>query len=109
MSSLKDAASLNNSDMSVTPEVCHLEMGPYVASAAVAFESHAAMAVRILESSMKLCCVGAGVGNGQSTPWSTTPHDVDAHGVPENASSRFTSLPMHQPRSWSKAEAEGNM
>ena len=22
--------------------------------------------------------VGAGVGNGQSTPWSLTPHDVDA-------------------------------
>ena len=37
------------------------------------------------------------------------PHDVDSHGVPENAWSRFTSLLTHQPRSWSKAEASRNI
>jgi len=58
MSSLKDAAAVlqeeledaqNKYDMSVTPEVSHVEMWPYVASAAVAFESHAATACSIFQ------------------------------------------------------------
>jgi len=51
MSSSKDDA-LNNADMSVTPDVSHVEMWPYAASAAVAFESHDATAVLMLLSSM---------------------------------------------------------
>ena len=38
-----------------------------------------------------------------------TPHDVDSHGVPSNAFSIVPSVKTsstHQPRSWSKAEAE---
>ena len=58
MSSLKDAAAVlqllspdtpqNNHDMSVTPPVAHVEIWPYVASAAVASENHAATAVLML-------------------------------------------------------------
>jgi hypothetical protein len=49
---------LNKYDMSVTPPVCHFEMWPYVASAAVASASHAVTAVRMLVSSK-----GTFVGN----------------------------------------------
>ena len=61
MSSLKDAAAellyeqscaQNNSDMSVTPPVSHVEMWPYVTSAAVASENHATTAVLMLLSVM---------------------------------------------------------
>ena len=45
--------------MSVTPPVAHVEMWPYVASAAVGSESHAATAVRTLVSSRGT--VGTGV------------------------------------------------
>ena len=38
--------------MSVTPEVAHVEMWPYVASAAVASETHAATAVLMVSSVM---------------------------------------------------------
>ena len=58
MSSLKDAAAVLQSDspdspqnsffMSVTPDVSHVEMWPYVALAAVASASHAATAVLML-------------------------------------------------------------
>ena len=63
MSSLKDAAAelqdllkspypdKTNRDMSVTPPVSHVEMWPYVASAAVASENHAVTAVRMVVSS----------------------------------------------------------
>ena len=80
MSSLKDAAAelqdsshdapQNNSDMSVTPPVAHEEMWPYIASAAVASESHAATAVLIVVSSatkgvaVGAAVVGAGVAVG---------------------------------------------
>jgi len=61
MSSLKEAAAVlqeleddtlaqNNRYMFVTPDVSHVEMWPYVASAAVGFESHASRAVYILLS-----------------------------------------------------------
>ena len=61
MSSLKEAAAVlqeleddtlaqNNRYMFVTPDVSHVEMWPYVASAAVGFESHASRAVNILLS-----------------------------------------------------------
>ena len=63
MSSLKDAAAVlhpseiksddpqnKKSDMSVTPDVSHVEMWPYVASAAALSESHAATAVLIVLS-----------------------------------------------------------
>ena len=72
MSSLKDAAAElhllsqshgeNNNSMSVTPPVAHVEMWPYVASAAVGFESHAATAVLMLLSVITLLMVGCGVG-----------------------------------------------
>ena len=61
MSSLKDTAAelrleqyclQNKYDMSVTPPVSHVEMWPYVASAAVGSESHAATAVLMLLSVM---------------------------------------------------------
>ena len=64
MSSLKDAAAVlqelqpeapqNKYDMSVTPRVPHSEMCPYVASAAVSSESHAATAHLIFQSTMTL-------------------------------------------------------
>ena len=79
--------------MSVTPDVSHVEMWPYVASAALASESHAATAVLIVVSSIT------------QAPC-TTPHDVDSHGLLVNALLRLTPSSTHQPRSWSKAEAE---
>ena len=42
----------NKCDMSFTPDVSHVEMWPYVASAAVASASHALTAVRIVVSSI---------------------------------------------------------
>ena len=45
MSSLKEVSYANNPNMSVTPDVSHVEMWPYVASAAFASESHASRAV----------------------------------------------------------------
>ena len=90
------AADRNKYDMSVTPPVAHFEMWPYVASAALASESHAATAVRIL-----LLVI-------TQTPC-RTPHDVDAHGVLVNALLRLTPSSTHQPRSWSKSEAQLNM
>ena len=50
--------------------------------------------------------VGAAVGAQVLAPPGTTPHDVDAHGVPSNMLAWSTSSSTHQPRSWSKAEAE---
>ena len=52
--------------MSVTPPVAHVEMWPYVVSAAVASASHVATAVLMLLSVMTLfvCCTGRGVGCG---------------------------------------------
>ena len=50
--------------MSVTPPVAHVEMWPYVASAAVGFESHAATAILMLLSVITLLMVGCGVGRG---------------------------------------------
>ena len=44
--------------MSVTPPVSHVEMWPYVASAAVASESHAVTAVRMVVSSKGGTAVG---------------------------------------------------
>ena len=51
---------------------------------------------------------GVPAQDAEQSPFSSfckTPHDIDAHGVLENASYRLTSLSTHQPRSWSKAEA----
>ena len=86
--------------MSVTPEVSHVEMWPYVAAAAVASASHAATAVLMVLSVIAPSHARAAVFR--------MPHDVDAHGVPVNALPRST-LSRHQPRSWSKAEAPLNM
>ena len=52
--------------------------------------------------------VGEVVADGVSQFSSTcvTPHDVDAHGVLQNAQEMYPSVTStHQPRSWSKAEA----
>ena len=46
----------------------------------------AASTVRVAIGATVGATVGRGVGNGQSTPWRITPHDVDAHLVPANAS-----------------------
>ena len=43
---------LRNKAMSVTPPVSHVEIWPYVASAAAGFESQASTAVRMLLSSI---------------------------------------------------------
>ena len=51
----------NSHDMSVTPPVAHVEMWPYVASAAVASASHAATAVRMVVSSKGGTTVGSAV------------------------------------------------
>ena len=53
--------------MSVTPDVSHVEMWPYVASAAVASASHAATAVLMLLSVMTLFAVGSGAGTDVGT------------------------------------------
>ena len=67
MSSLKDAAAelqlwelpQNKNDMSVTPPVAHVEMWPYVASAAVGFESQASTAVLMLSLSSATPATGS--------------------------------------------------
>ena len=100
MSSLKGDKE-NNHDMSVTPPVAHVEIWPYAASAATRFPSHASTAVLMVLSSI----VPRPLPPQFTADTQLTPHVVDAHGVPENASSRPTSLSRHQPRSWSKAEA----
>ena len=51
---------------------------------------------------------GRGVGAQVPAAFSWTPHDVDAHCVPEN-SFPSNSTSRHQPRSWLKAEAPLNM
>ena len=115
MSSLKDDFPSNKYDMSVTPPVSHVEMWPYVASAAVASESHEATAVRILESSIKLRCVGAPVD--QQVLAHMRLHDRTrirrrtrcGKAVVSPGSQVSTSSSMHQPRSWSKAEASRNI
>merc|ERR1739841_226659 len=91
--SIQSRRTQNNHDMSVTSDVSHVEMWPYVASAAVASASHAVTAVRILSSpNAPSKDVGAGVTHmPPSERPRTTPHDVDSHWVSENASSRFTS------------------
>merc|ERR1719324_1411558 len=116
MSSLKDAAAElhllsqshaeNKCLMSVTSDVSHVEMWPYIASAAARSSIQARTAVRMLSSpNAPSKNVGASVTHmPPSERPRTIPHDVDAHGVPENAS-RPTASPTHQPRSWSKAEA----
>ena len=91
--------------MSVTPDVPHEEMWPYDASAAAGFESHRPTAVLTVPSSM----VARPLPPHLTAAAQLTPHDVDAHWVPSKASSRSTSPPTHQPRSWSKAEAELNI
>ena len=53
--------------MSVTLDVSHVEMWPYVASAAVASASHAVTAVRMVVSSMTLFMVGRGAGTDVGT------------------------------------------
>ena len=78
--SLKAEASWNRSDMSVTPPVSHVEMCPYVASAAVASESHAMTAGFIFQSTMTFP-----VRDTSQSPVFVshiTPQYVDSHGVP---------------------------
>ena len=87
MSSLKDAAAelqlppdpQNNHDMSVTPDVSHEEIWPYVDSADALSESHAATACLIFQLTMMFPVRET----SQSTP--AMPHDVDSHSVSSNA------------------------
>ena len=94
MSSLKDAAAelqlwelpQNKNDMSVTPPVAHVEMWPYVASAAVGSASHAATAVLMLLSVITLLMVGCGVGRcvvGSGVGWCSVGRGV---GLSQNRS-----------------------
>merc|ERR1712176_642707 len=78
-------------------------MWPYVASAAVAFASHAATTNLIFPLAMTLPVLGT------SQPPHETPHDVDSHKVSLNALRGSTSSATHQPRSWSKAKAPSNI
>ena len=70
--------------MSVTPPVAHVEMWPYVVSAAVASASHVATAVLMLLSVMTLfvCCTGrcVGFGIGRGVGAGAAPLDVAAVG-----------------------------
>ena len=100
MSALKCCVSIPQSRqkslaMSVTRDVSHFSMGPYVASAADWSARYVETASRIVVSSMTLAQLS----------FCTTPHDVALHGLLMNALVRSTSSPTHQPRSWSKAEA----
>ena len=63
--------------MSVTPEVSHVEMWPYVASAAVASESHAATAVLIFQLTMTLPVRGTSQSPVLASHF--TPQCVDSH------------------------------
>merc|ERR1719482_1687563 len=130
ISSLKDAAAElhllsqshaeNKCLMSVTSDVSHVEMWPYIASAAALSSIQARTAVRMLTSpNAPSKNVGASVTHmPPSERPRTTPHDVDSHWVPENTSwkvcpppqaSNFTPSSKHQPRSWSKFEARMNI
>ena len=72
MSSLKDLAAVlqllspdnpqNKYDMSVTPEVSHLEMGPYVLMAAARSENQRSTAVLIV---LSFATRGVAVGAGE--------------------------------------------
>ena len=99
----------NKYDMSVTPPVSHVEMWPYIASAAPAFESHSVRADLIVPSSMVMTPLPPHL---TATAAHATPHNVDLHGVesngpgqPRDAPRRSTSSATHQPRFWSKLEA----
>ena len=93
MSSLKDAAAElhllsqshaeNKYDMSVTSDVSHVEMWPYIASAAARSSIQARTAVRMLSSpNAPSKNVGASVTHmPPSERPRTIPHDVDSHGV----------------------------
>ena len=84
--------------MSVTWDVSHFSMGPYVASAADWSASHAATAVLMVASVRT-------TGQMPSSFGAETPHAVAAHALPAKALFVVTLVSTHQPRSWSKAEA----
>jgi hypothetical protein len=90
-------------DMSVTLPVSHVEIWPYVASAVAASETHALAAVLIFQLAMMLPVCETSQSPVLVSHF--TPQYVEEHGVYQNAY-RSTSPPTHQPRSWSKAEAE---
>jgi hypothetical protein len=80
---LDPEAPQNKCDMSVTPPVSHVEMWPYVASAAVASASHDATAHLIFQLTMTLP-----VRDTSQSPILVshiTPHNVEEHGVSSNA------------------------
>ena len=56
--------------MSVTPPVAHVEMWPYVVSAAAASANQAVTAVRMLVSSMTLLRRRAGLGSARAAAMS---------------------------------------
>ena len=100
MSALKCCVSIPQSRqkspaMSVTWDVSHFSMGPYVASAADWSARYVETASRIVVSSMTLAQLS----------FCTTPHAVAAHALPAKALFLFTLVSTHHPRSWSKAEA----
>ena len=74
MSSLKDVFPSNNLDMSLTPDVSHFLIWPYIALVAALSENHAVTAIRNVMSFI--------VPSHHSAAVLPTPHDVDAHWVP---------------------------
>ena len=82
--------------MSVTPDVSHVEMWPYVVSAAAAFESHALTAHLIFQLTMTLP-----VSETSQSPVFVshfTPQYVEAHRVLSLKEGKASSF-AHQPRS----------
>merc|ERR1739841_449518 len=71
--SIQSCRTQNKCDMSVTPPVSHVEMWPYVASAAARSSIQARTAVRILASLIMLLGVGAAeaVGAGDGAAFAT--------------------------------------
>ena len=98
--------------MSVTPDVSHVEMWPYVDLAAVGSANQSRTAFPIVLSVMASVIVQLGL-------CCTTPHDYDAHGALRNASEKVagvtssvsnrTPSSTHQPRAWLKAVAPLNV
>ena len=97
-SSLKAILPEKSADMSSIADTSHVEMGPYVAVAAVASEVHASTASTRSSFVVKTWIVGWAVGSAVGSQIET-PQSVDSHSVPENALSISTVDGKHQPRS----------
>ena len=107
MSSLKDAAAVlhklpelpqNKYDMDVTPDVSHVEMWPYAASAAALSESQRATAVLMLSLSSAL---PATAGTKLATHRSAAGPIIVAQGQPYHAAAAARARKAAQSTGWS--------